>query len=264
MLGFGLVLTLAVLPGCGSGRTATLAPLPPDQVVFRLTVGSNGFTSRLSSALTGPDLVVYGDGRVIRPTNGENSPGRPTAYDVARVDPLAVARFADEAEEREVVDETTDFGDPPVTDMPSTSVLLHGRGGPRTVSVYAFDDRFDDGLTRAQRQARGELAEIVAAGFALPADAARAPLPVEQVRVVELEATEGGTPPGSRWPGPDPGRFLRPSSNGYPGVACGTLSGPNAGRVYAAARDNPGGVWTVDGQTRVLAVTVLLPGTEAC
>ena len=51
--------------------------------------------------------------------------------------------------------------------MPSTTVLLHGAGGPHRVSVYAFGDQFDDDLTRAQRRARQELAEVIDRAYAL-------------------------------------------------------------------------------------------------
>lgn len=260
MFGLGSALLVAVA-GCGA-EPADPAVLPADQMVFRLSVGSNGFSSRLATAASGPDLVVYGDGRVVQPTGGQHVSGQPTAYDVARADPVAVARFVADAERRGVVGGTKDFGDPPVTDQPFTSVLLHGPGGRMTATVYASDDRFDDGLPRTQRRARGELREIIAAAFALPGDAARTPIDPDRVRVIELDATDGDRA-GSRWPGPEPARFLRPS--GRPGqLACGTLSGTGAWEVYVAALDNPDGRWSVDGRTRVLLVSIILPGMPGC
>ena len=97
---------LLALAGCGVGPLAspakTPAPLPADQRVFGYHPGSNGFTGQLIAIMSGPVLVVHGDGRVFRLAENQSA-GVPTAYDVARADPTAVARFAVDADERGVV-----------------------------------------------------------------------------------------------------------------------------------------------------------------
>ena len=183
---------------------------------------------------------------------------------MARVEPLAVARFAAAAEKRKVVDENTDFGEPTVSDQGTTTIVLHGAHEPRTVRVYAFDPQFDNGLTGPQRRARSELAEVVATAAALAGDTERSPFTPEQVRVVELRSRDGEPAPELEWPGPDLAGFLQPSSKPYLGLACGTLAGPDAERAYAAARDNPSARWTHQGRVRVLAVVPRLPGSPGC
>lgn len=63
---------------------------------------------------------------------------------------------------------------------------------------------------------------------------------------------------GPIWPGPAPEHFVDELAG------CGTLSGTDARRVYAAARANPNQIWIIDGRPQVLAVAAVLPGTEAC
>lgn len=259
----GLTLALTTLSGCAIGPAATPEPLPPDQRVFAYYPGDNGWTGQLARTMSGPVLVVYGDGRVFRLAENQSAE-MPPAYAVARVDPMAVARFAVAAEERNVVNDTTDFGDNAVTDQGTTTVVLYGPSGRTVADVYAFERRFEDGLTRAQRRNRSELRQIVASAFALADDAPRSDFTPDQVRVVELSYSESGPSAGAEWPGPDLAGFLEPSSVPYRGLACGTLSGADAARAYAAARHNPGGIWTVDGQTRVLVVVPMLPGQLGC
>ncbi len=264
----GLTLVVATLTGCGlgplTGPDSTPSPLPADQLVFVVQPGSNGWANHLTRTMATAALAVYGDGRVLQRADGESSPGRPAAYTMAQVEPLAVARFAAAAEEREVVAETTDFGEPTVSDQGTTTIALHGARGRNTVHVYAFDPQFGNGLTGPQRRARSELTEIVTAAAALAGDVARSPYTPDQVRVVELRSRDDDTVAGVEWPGPDLDGFLQPSSTPYLGLACGSLSGPDARGAYAAARDNPEARWTHQGHLRVLAVVPRLPGAPGC
>lgn len=262
-----VLVALVLLAGCGPDRLpdfpTTPAPLPGEQLVFVLDRGASGFASEQEQTVGGPDLLVYGDGRVIYPTSGENMPGQPTAYTIAWVEPELVARFATEAEQRGVVHEDVDFGEAAVTDQGTTTVSLHGTGGRHAVAVYALDDRFESGLTEGQRRARAALGEVIAEATALPRAAPRTDFPTSLVRVVELRSPGDGGDAGVEWPGLHPATFLRPSRSPT-ALGCGTVSGVGASDIFAAARVNPDGRWLVDGRIRVLVVSIVLPGMPVC
>lgn len=256
-----LLLTL-LLPGCGTGATPTPAPLPADQLVFSIET-AGGMVPTLDQVLGTASLAVYGDGRVIEADHDRYVEGAPWAYTVRQVDPMAVAELAADAEARDVVDPATDFGDPPVTDMPVSTVRLHGTGGPQVVHVYAFADDFENDVSGRQRRARRELAEIVDRAYGLPGQGERAAYAPDQVEITELSLSDGVTDR-PEWPGPDPETFLEPATGSSNGTACGVLSDADAEAAYAAARDNPDAAWTVGPHTRVLAVVPLLPSTDGC
>jgi hypothetical protein len=258
-------LLFLALAGCGVwplGRpTASPSPLPGDRLVFTTESGGGGFTHYLYQAFLTPGLAVYGDGRVIQ-YDGEQRPNVPAAYVINRVDPALVATFVAETEARDLITNNTDFGDPPVTDMPSTTVQLHGASGLYRIHVYAFREGFDDDLTGAQRRAREELAEVIDRAAALPGDAERSPYRPHRVRVTEFTYTGKGR--GPEWPGPDPERFLVPAARRSIVLACGELAGQAAEKAYQAARNNPDGVWTYASKPRVFAVVPIVPGFEVC
>ncbi len=255
------------LSGCGlspvGGQpTPAPAPLPADQLVFSVRTGG-GFVPATVAAMETPSLLVYGDGRVIQVADAGQNFGVPKAYEVTTIDPLLVARFAIETEALDLITDATDFGDPRVTDMPSTSVRLHGAGQPHAVSVYAFTDQFEDDLDADERKARRQLSEVIDRAQSLAGDAESKTYQPETVKVQELDRSAADTK-AAAWPGPDPDGFLTKDDRGYIGIACGLLSGPQANEVYLAAQDNAGATWTVDGQRRVLIVTPALPLDTTC
>jgi len=259
------LLVVLALTGCGvwpiGKPSASPSPLPGDQLVFMVEGGPGYFTPFLHQALITPSIAVYGDGRVIQ-YDGEQDPGVPAAYVISQVDAAEVAGFAADAEKRNLINSETDFGDPGVSDMPTTTVQLHGVGGPHRVYVYAFGEGFDDDLPRAQRKAREELADVIDRASALPGDGERLPYRPDRVRVTEF--SDGGKGVAAEWPGPDPNSFLEPAKPGSVLVACGELSDDTAERAYAAARKNPGGIWTYASKRRVFAVVPLLPSLGGC
>lgn len=259
-----LLLFLAVA-GCGvwplDRPTASPSPLPGDRLVFTTESGGGGFAHPLYQAFLTPSLAVYGDGRVIQ-YDGKQEPNVPATYVINRVDPEQVAAFVADTEARDLITQETDFGVPGVTDMGSTTVFLHGTAGERRVHVYAFGEGFDDDLTRAQRRAREELAEVIDRAAALPGDAEPSPYRPHRVRVTEFTYTGKGR--GPEWPGPDPERFLVPAARRSIVLACGELAGQAAEKAYQAARNNPDGVWTYASKPRVFAVVPILPGLEVC
>ena len=154
----------------------------------------------------------------------------------------------------------TDFGTPRMTDLPSTTVMVHGRNGSEQVSPYAFDERFDARLTPEQRDARAALRTLISQASALAAGASRVPYSPDRVIVYEVEPNNNTEPSTVGWPGPPLSSFLRPTTNRR-ARACGELDADPAEVVYQAALNNPGARWLVDGVTRLLAVNSLpLPG----
>ena len=254
---------IMLLTGCGAqtaGRPeSSPTPLPPDQLVF-LVEATGGFVPVLHAALQSPALAVYGDGRVIQYDEKKKERDVPAAYTIAKVDPLLVARFAAETEALNLIQQGTDFGKPPVSDMPTTTAQLNGLTGPHAVQVYAFADTFAKDVSAAQANARQDLGAVIDRAHALPGAAEQAPYRPDTVRVVELEDTEFSEM-APAWPGPAPNSFLSPTQTYF---SCGTLSGAAAEKAYAAARRNPGAVWTAEGTELTLVVTALLPGTVGC
>jgi len=256
-------LMIIMLTGCGAQVAgepqSSTTPLPADQLVL-LVEATGGFVPALHAALQSPALAVYGDGRVIQYDEKKKERDVPAAYTVAKVDPALVSTFAAETEALNLIQESTDFGKPPVSDMPATTVQLNGATGPHTVSVYAFADTFDKDVSEPQRQARQALGAVIDRAHVLPGDAEQAPYQPEAVRVVELDDTEF-TEMAPAWPGPAPNSFL---SSAKTFRSCGTLSGAAAEKTYAAARRNAGAVWAAEGTELTLVVTALLPGTVGC
>lgn len=247
------LLAVLALPGCSAQAGA--APSRSDQVVFEVGT-AGGMVPAIAQALSSPALVIYADGRVLTKVNSLAIQFIPARYDIARIDPSAVASFASSA--GTAVDPGTDFGTPGVTDVGSTRVTLNSR----QVSVYAFDETFETGLTPAQRNARAALRNLIDRAYALSGGAARASYTPDRVVVYELDSHFAQKPATVGWPGPPPAAFLT-ASDQRRWIACGELVADPAEVVYRAALDNPGAGWLVDGVTRILAVNPL-PAPGAC
>lgn len=254
------VLTLLMMTSCSPNAESTPAPgLPAEQMVF-MVMSSGGMAPAVYQALASPSLAIYGDGRVLTAVESPALQLIPARYEVAQIDPAAVASFVADVEADGLINSGTDFGTPRVTDLPSTTVLVYGPGGERRASPYAFDERFDARLTPEQRSARVALRAIISRAAALTAGAPRVPYSPDRVVVYEVEARTADEPGAVDWPGPPPASFLSPHT-GRRSIACGALVADPAEVVYQAALENPGARWVVDGVTRALAVNALpLPG----
>ena len=239
--------------GCASGSGPVQA-LPADQVVLGLSSGP-GYAPSIYWPLQSPALVVYGSGRILRAEQNTGLRAVPLAYTEATVDPLQVAQLVADGERRRVLQR--DFGTPQVTDLGSSRVWLHGAGGRREASIYAFGESLDEYVSWFQRRNRQRLRSFLDDARGLVGDAGQPYVP-ERVVVLELRAYESSEKTTVRWPGPDPASFLhKPSGYARQAIACGELTGQQAATVYGAARENPEQRWLVDGQTRVLAVNPL-------
>jgi len=246
----------------GTAPASADGALPADQVVFMVDSGG-GLVPPVVYALESPSLVMYGDGRILSIAHDDDTGGAvPARYQLTRVDPLAVSAFVSSVEARGIINSAKDFGQPPVTDMDSTAVTVHGQNAPAKVSVYAFHDQFDKDVTADQQKARAALRQVVDAASNLAAGATPTPYSPDRVVVYDVGLGYGDRTATTVWPGPPPGSFLEPSNQSR-SVACGPLSGAPATAVYNAALTNPGALWLVDGVPRVLAVNPL-PIAESC
>lgn len=259
---FGTVLTLLMMTSCSPNAESTPAPgLPGAQMVF-MVMSSGGMAPAVYQALASPSLAIYGDGRVLTVVEAPVLQLLPARYEVARIDPSSVASFVADVEASGLINPGTDFGTPRVTDLPSTSVMVHGSAGQQLLSVYAFDERFDARLTAEQRSARVALRAVIAKASTLAAGAERVPYSPDRVAVYEVEPGSNSEPATTGWPGPPTSTFLAPSASRR-SIACGELNADPAKVVYQAALANPGARWRVDGATRILAVNPL-PLQDAC
>lgn len=249
------LLSALTMTGFAPGSLPRAAALPGDQMVF-MVLSAGGMAPSVVYAMQSPSLAIYGDGRVLTTVPGPALQPVPARYELARVDPDDVRQFIAEARSGGLLDGNTDFGAPRMTDLPTTTVLVHGDGEPAQVRVYALDRQFEAGLTPAQRDARDRLRSLIEKASGLPAGAVRQPYSPDRVAVYEPLPGRHEDPGSVVWPGPPPPDFLAPSANRR-FLSCGELTGTAAVTVYRAALENPGARWLVEGTTRVLAVNPL-------
>lgn len=271
LLGLTVPATL-LLAGCGLGLGQTepteaselpeasgpFPPLPGNRRVFWVSEPLGYFTPAVERAVTAPPILVYGDGRVVW---SAQRPGRgtPRSYRHHRVDPLAVAQFAGRAAATGVIGKEVDFGQPGVTDLGSTAVVLDGFDGLHSASAYALDERFDELVDPPQRDRRRRLRSVITASYGLVGDAKGEPYVPDRIRVQQLSNRPDAPPAKVRWPGPAPDRFLHRGKRSAL-TPCGDLVGTAAATVYRAAVANPGQRWRVNGADVTLAVAPLAQG----
>lgn len=239
----------------GLGSAPHSRAVPAEQMAV-MVMSSGGMIPPALSAMQSPSLAAFADGRVLTATKVAARQLVPARYLLARVDPAMVTDFVTAALGSGLLDGSADFGTPRFTDLATTTMVVDSGRERLEVAVYALDERFEDGLTAGQRDARTRLRELIAQAFALPTGVATVPYTPDRVSVYEPLAAASGEPASTVWPGPPPQSFLVPT-RARRSNACGLLSGAPARAVYLAALDNPGARWLVDGVTRVLAVNPL-------
>ena len=254
------------------------ATLPADRVVWQVDTGG-GLTSLAFAVNDVPEVTIYGDGRIFVPDPAdpdETSTGpipKPVGLTLGSVAPSELRAFLADAEATGLVDEAVDYGMPQITDLPGTSVRLHGAGAPGTVSVYALGvelgvdlDGGGDGLglERSQLDHRIALEDLVERSRGL--GGAAEPWVPDRVQVVDLATDEATFEATAEWPGPP---FIEVFGTVKPGATidgprCAELDGDDAASVFEAALE--AGRPFVDDRGAELEVVVraLLPGEEAC
>lgn len=254
------LLAAAAMSGCGSDATPTAGALPAGQMVFMVRQ-YGGMVPAVISAMQSPSLAVFGDGRVLTSQKDSALQPLPARYAVADVGAEAVRAFVADVRSGGLLNGATDFGSPRVTDVSTTEVMVQDASGRAEARVYALSARFDDALSPAQRDARSRLRALIEQAGALATGAPTADYVPERILVSEPLPGRNTETAVTAWPGPPPSGFLAPADGGRV-IACGELTGADAGTVYQAALNNPGALWLVDGVTRVLAVNPLPVGAS--
>jgi hypothetical protein len=255
-----VVVALAACGGNSSGGSVSPGPSTgTDEVVVRV-VTSGGFAAESRQPAELPQLSVFRDGRVI--TEGPTTlqypgPALPNLQEYRLTDE-GRARINDEARDLGLLDDPSpDFGDPGITDQPTTTVTVSVDGRTRRVNVYALD--FDEGLTAEQRDNRRRLQQFIgAAGHphavgvqVVPGSIRRFEPLALAVLVRPSDATEGTT---RAWPLGD-----------LAGADCAVFTGSDLAAVLDAARDaREGDPWSSGNATYRLTFRPLLPDERTC
>ena len=253
----------------------TSAELPAGEGLVLQVEHTGGFVTPETTVGRLPLVAVYADGRVF--TQGPVAAIYPgfawPNVQVQQADPDTVQALVDRALAAGV-GETTDLGSPPIADAPSTRFTLTTAGGTVVREVYALNEGegVGTGLSAEQRQARGELVDLLAEltdlQFSLQPGGS-APPSYEPAAVAALVRpwTPGeadpmlGDQPALPWPGP-----ALPGEPVAPGVTCVLATGEAAGTVRAAASEaNTLTPWsTADGARWSITFRPLLPHETGC
>jgi hypothetical protein len=279
-----LVLALAA---CGDDATTTVAdgsdrggpvPAADGDVVVQITV-AGGFTTPAAALSTIPQLTLLSDGTVLSPgmvpliyPGSAITPVQAGTVDEAAIDELLAAARA-----LGLLDGPLDFGEPAISDAPTTTVTIVADGVTHRFDVYALafdteeptgaassgvDDGGPDGTAVDEVAAanRRALADFVAAAEALATgDSVWEPSAIV-VTVIGPWQSDPSAPaePTIEWPL----TAVPPTTGDFP---CTVVEGTDVGSLssaLAAATEASG--WVVGGETYSLAFRPLLPGDRGC
>jgi hypothetical protein len=250
--------------------TTTSTPQPAsdppgdDEIVWQEFTGG-GFVPREYALRLVPAVTIYGDGRIFRVADSNDSTLRPLALEEAKVPAEDLTDFLQDAIGSGLFEPGVDFGDPMITDMSSTSVALRTGEAAQTVDVYALTFDLDDsigGVTEAQRERREKLQGLMKDARALAKD----PQPYVPDQVRANLVTAGSQPDDGdavAWPGPALSAFPEPEPEG-PDTSCLVIEGSAAAAVTEAAATNNDAAWMIDGEVRQIITAPMLPGEEGC
>lgn len=277
LIAFSAGCATAADAGGGTGVDAdptSGSPYQNNDLVIRVSfVG--GFVPAETIPTRLPLLSVYGDGRVI--TEGPQieifpPPALPNlqlqkiaAGDVSTLVDLAV---------KAGVGQKVDYGQPGVTDMPSTRFVVLTKDGLKTTEVYALsiEDGYVGGLTPEQKAARrtiekllnslNDLEKTLGAGKVTTAE----PYAPEAIAAVAgpYVQPDPNQPrqPEKAWPGPAlPGESMGAGLN----LGCVSATGEEAARILAAAKNaNTLTPWRSNEKLYSVTFRPLLPDEHSC
>src|SRR5215207_1230810 len=254
-----LALAAAPVMLAACGGTSSSGRGEPHTAVVRV-VTKGGLAAEAAQRGEVPQVSVFGDGRVIivGPTTLEfPGPALPNLQEF-RVTDDGLRKIIDEGRDAGLLDDPPpDYGDPGITDQPTTTVTVRVDGRSRTVDVYALS--FSDGVTAAQRENRRRLTKFIElAGDAgvlgegvVPGSERRYEPRTLAVLVRASDATDGDT---HAWPLGD-----------LAGTDWLVLSGSDATTVLDAARvAHEGDAWQSAGVTYDVVFRPLLPDEHTC
>ena len=251
-------------------------PTDPGVVVVDLTTGG-GFVPVEVSIDGRPEFRLYGDGTVLARPENETFPSPPQLLRY-RLTPEGIQTVLAAADDAGLLGEAPDYGQPMVTDVPTTILTIAVDGASVSHSAYALEFEDDPGLTAAQREARQRFAGFAEYLRTLPTSApdalAEEPAPYEpeaaDVYVFEREVEPGFTAP--EWPFDRlPTDWPPASSDTAFGGSCLTILGAELEPYLAPAE---GEEWTAlyasgekaDGSPRFwsMGIDLVLPGDTGC
>lgn len=270
LLALGL---LAALPGCGGTSPGPDVAVPAqdgaDEVVL-LVDRSGGLRVAGADLVDLPALVVYADGRALVPGPVPAvypGPALPPVLQ-AQLPPDEVDALVAGAVDAGVTGGPRDYGQPPVADATTTTVVVRGPDGVASQSVYALAETPGPpgsaapgpGLSQEQADARADLAAYVDRALAqVDAGAAYEP---DRMAVVRQAYTGE---PASDVPEPREVTWSGPELDGEGPFPCTVLEGdglaavrPDLERATTATR------WLVDGSPQLLQLRPLLPHEAGC
>ena len=213
-----------------------------------------------------PELTITGDGRVITlgPTTLEYPPRALPNLQVGRISRARVRALVKTAATLGLLDEEhPDYGDPQITDNPSTTVTVVADGERFTTSMYAPGYDGDD-LTDEQRSNRTALLNFLGKASTTRRTKAYEP---EAMAVVITRADVSQTPdsPAVQWPLGDLAVAAPAPGSDAGDFACIVVSGADlAGVLDAAATASTESSWISEGQQYDLVLRPLLPYQHDC
>jgi hypothetical protein len=259
-----------VLAACGGSSTGDRRVTTfGDEVVVRV-VTRGGFAAEASQRQQPPQLTVFLDGRVIivGPTTQEfPGPALPNLQEF-RLIRRGVRGILGEARATGLfADQLPDYGDPGITDQPTTTVTVRAVDTTRSVDVYALG--FTAGLTKDQRENRRRLERFVELtgdpealhDLVVPDSTQRYRPSALAVIIRPSDTTEGETRP---WPVGDLASMGAPSGR-FPGARCAVLSGSDLTSVlYVASAARAFDRWESGGAPYDVQFYPLLPDQRGC
>jgi hypothetical protein len=254
-------------PGAPSESPSTpAAPADEDTVVLRVS-SSGGFVPPQFLVGRLPETSVYADGRVI--FQGPVTLSYPGAalpnLQVGQLSPAQLQQLLDKAVAAGVK-AGTDFGQPGVTDVPTTEVTVVTAAGKQTVGANALREaRPDDPqLTKEQQQARKKLRTFIDGlnDLALDAQPYRPEALAAVVQPYTAPEDPGVRPRTVEWPGPAlPGEKLNPTLD----LSCVVVTGQQLDAVLDAAADATAITpWGHGGDSWSVLLRPLLPEETGC
>jgi len=218
-----------------------------------------------------PQVTIYGDGRmvVVGPTTEQFPPNALPNLQEGRLDADQLDDVLAAAADAGLLDgEPSEYGEPDITDLPTTTVTVSADGDEHSVSVYGFGIDDDSGLSDEEEEAREQLQDFVAD---LPTDAADREYEPEAIAVFAqpydgLELDDGGGTEAEqvKWPLGDLADGEAVDAFGAD-AGCVLVEGDDVDAVLDAA-DGVGTTarWESEGDEYELVFRPLLPDETGC